>query len=142
MSISVTDGLTARSALSAGTQNNTGLAAPGERGEPTVVPVAHRCGVVFIKAFEPKRRQRSSPSCLLIANFPGARWFPGPGAESALEDCPWKLPIYCADTDAIVAIIKHPKTATPATMTDPATILPPLRVGDSGAAREAKVCRT
>jgi len=68
--------------------------------------------------------------------------FPVPGAESALEDCPCKLPIYCADTDAIVAIIKHPKTATPATMTDPATILPPLRVGDSGAAREAKVCRT
>src|SRR4029077_17933320 len=68
--------------------------------------------------------------------------FPVPGVESALEDCPCKLPICCADTDAIVAIIKHPKTATPATMTDPATILPPLRVGDSGAAREAKVCRT
>jgi hypothetical protein len=62
MSISVTDGLTARSASSAekkfavnrqdgenpyrhfgfGTQNETGLAAPGERCERTVVPVAHR----------------------------------------------------------------------------------------------------
>ena len=55
----------------------------------------------------------------------GARWFPGPGGRGALEGCPCKLPICCADTDAIVAIIKHPKKATPATMTDPATILPP-----------------
>jgi hypothetical protein len=51
--------------------------------------------------------------------------FPVPGVEGALEGCPCELPICCADTDAIVATIKHPKTATPATMTDPATILPP-----------------
>jgi hypothetical protein len=35
------------------------------------------------------------------------------------------LPICCADTDAIVAIIEHPKTATPTTTTDPANIVPP-----------------
>ena len=75
MSISVTDSLTARSASSAeensrstgktartcaarfgfGTQNDTGLAAPGERGERTVVPVAHRGGFVTIEASELER---------------------------------------------------------------------------------------
>jgi hypothetical protein len=75
MSISVTDGLTARSASSAeensrsagksgkilwrrfgfGTQNDAGLAAPKERGERTVVPVAHRGGVVLVEASELER---------------------------------------------------------------------------------------
>src|SRR5580704_8297277 len=50
--------------------------------------------------------------------------FPVPAVEGASEG-PCELPICCADTDAIVAIIKHPKTATPASMTDPASILPP-----------------
>jgi hypothetical protein len=52
--------------------------------------------------------------------------FPVPGVEGASEG-PCELPICCADTDAALAMIKHPKTATPATMTDPATILPPAR---------------
>ena len=38
-----------------GTQNDTGLAAPGERGERTVVPVAHRGGFVIIEASELER---------------------------------------------------------------------------------------
>src|SRR6478672_9830145 len=50
--------------------------------------------------------------------------FPIPRVEGASEG-PCELPICCADTDAIVAIIKHPKTATPATTTDPATIVLP-----------------
>ena len=49
---------------------------------------------------------------------------PVPGVEGASEG-PCELPICCADTDAIVAIIEHPKTATPTTTTDPATIIPP-----------------
>src|SRR5580692_10912289 len=60
--------------------------------------------------------------------------FPVPGVRGALEGCPCKLPICCADTDAIVAIIKHPKTATPATTTDPATIVLPPHPGSSEAA--------
>jgi hypothetical protein len=38
-----------------GAQNDTGLAAPGERGERTVVPVAHRGGVVLVEASELER---------------------------------------------------------------------------------------
>ena len=37
-----------------GTQNNTGLAAPGERGERTMVPVAHRGGVVPAAVWAPE----------------------------------------------------------------------------------------
>ena len=51
-----------------------------------------------------------------VSRFPGSR-----GHRKA----PCELPICCAATDSIVAIIKHPKMATPATMIDPASILPP-----------------
>jgi hypothetical protein len=50
--------------------------------------------------------------------------FPVPRVEGTSVG-PRELPICCADTHAIVAIIEYQKTGTPTTTTDPATINSP-----------------